>query len=242
MWRTAGKALLAVAAGLAVGGCRAADGPSFPPRPGEATADVVVLDNHWHTALIFERADLPLAFRDQLGPVADARYIAIGWGDEGFFRAKHITAGLVAQALFYSRGSVLLVIGFDAEPEEAFRADVSVYRVPASRAAVRDVAAAAVAAFRRDANGHVIDAGPGIDNGQFFAAIGRYAWYHTCNQWTADCIAAGGLPVHGWCAETAAGIETQLRGLPGVRRNGRPVTPWRPKDGAVRQLARGPHP
>lgn len=229
-------------AALAVAGCRAADTPPFSPRAGEPPDDAIVLDNHWHTALIFARADLPLAFRDQLGPVADARYVAIGWGDEGFFRAAHITPGLVAQALFYSRGSVLLVLGFDDEPEAAFHPDVTIYRVPATRAAVRKIADAVRATFRRDGDGRVVDAGPGIDDGRFFAAVGRYAWYHTCNQWTADCLTAGGLPISGWSAGPAAGLETQLRGLPGVRRDGAPVPSSRLPERLARSLARGPHP
>ena len=227
---------------LAVVGCRTGNARPFAARAGGPAANVVVLDNHWHTALIFRTTDLPEAFLAQLGDFGRSRYVAIGWGDEGFFRADHITPGLVAQALFYSRGSVLLVIAFDAEPEAAFRPDVGIYRVPVADETLHRVVAAALSAFRRDADGRIVDAGPGIDGGRFYAALGRYAWHHTCNQWTADCLATAGLPVSGVFAGTAAGVETQLRGLPGVRRNGEPVPPWRPSEATARSLARGPHP
>ena len=240
MLPTAGKRLL-LASLVAAAGCRSLTPSRDPPRLETPTADVVVLDNHWHTALIFRAADLPATFRQQLGPVADARYVAIGWGDEGFFRAEHITLPLIARALFYSRGSVVLVIGFDAEPEETFRPEVSIYRVPTDRDGLERTIAAALTAFRRDAGDRPIDVGPGIDAGRFFAGTGRYAFYHTCNQWTADCLAAGGLPINAAIAGTAAGVETQLRGLPGVRRDGLSLRQWRPFDRDARRLARGPH-
>ena len=172
---------------LLCSGCRSADPSLFPARAGEPVADAIVLNNHWHTALIFKPADLPQSLRGQLKGLAVRKYVAIGWGDEGFFRAEHITPGLIAQALFYSRGSVLLVIGFDTEPEATFAPDVDIYRVPTTPASLNRIADFAATAFRRQ-GGRIIDAGPGIDGGQFFAARGRYAFYHTCNNWTADAL------------------------------------------------------
>lgn len=166
---------------VCLAGCRTADPSLFPAKAGETVVDAMVLNNHWHTALIFEPADLPRSLRSQLQGLALRKYVAIGWGDEGFFRAEHITPGLIAQALFYSRGSVILVIGFDTEPEATFADDVDIVRVPTSPASLDRMAEFAAASFRRE-EGRIIDGGPGIDGGRFFTADGRYAFYHTCNQ------------------------------------------------------------
>ena len=202
---------------------------------------MIVLDNHWHTALIFRRDELPPDFQNDLWRTMGHRYLMIGWGDEGFFRAEHVTTGLALQAMFASRGSVLLVVAFDTLPEEMFDPQVDIYRVPTSKAGLEKTTAFVAAAFRRT-EGEVMDAGPGIDNGRYFTANGRYAFYRTCNHWTADALATGGLPISPGYAATAGNVAFQVRQLAGVLRNGHPVpTPRQPKAAALR-LARGGRP
>ena len=224
-----------------VAGCRAADTSLYPLRRGAPATQAIVLDNHWHTALIFRRDELPRAFQDDLWRAAGCRYVMIGWGDEGFFRAAHVTAGLALEAMFASRGSVLLVVGFDAEPEKTFDPNVDVYRVPTSAAGLQKTIAFVTDAFRRK-DGQLIDAGTGIDHGQFYTANGRYAFYRTCNHWTADALATGGMPVTPAYAATAGNVAFQLRQLPGALRNGLPVpTPSGP-DPSLLRLTRGRRP
>ncbi|HEX8322970.1 MAG TPA: DUF2459 domain-containing protein [Tepidisphaeraceae bacterium] len=226
---------------LVASGCRSADPSLYPPRHGEPAAEAIVLDNHWHTALIFRSEDLPADLRSQLLGFADRRYVMVGWGDEGFFRAEEISPGLVAQALFYSRGSVMLVVGFDGIPEFHFADEVDIYRIPV-RAAGRDRMIAAVSAAFRRSDGKVIDTGPGIDGGRFFAASGRYAFYRTCNHWTASMLTNAGLPITPAYAATAGNVAFQLRQLPGLLKNGRPIPlPLKP-DAAALRLARGGRP
>ena len=179
--------------------------------------------------------------RSQLHGLALRKYVAIGWGDEGFFRAEHITPGLIAQALFYSRGSVILAIGFDTEPEATFADGVDIVRVPTSPASLGRMADFAAASFRRK-DGRIIDAGSGIDGGRFFTADGRYAFYHTCNQWTADGLAAGGLPISAAYATTAGNLAFQMRQLPGALLNGEPVPRPKLPDMVALNLARGRRP
>ena len=37
-------------------------------------------------------------------------YLEFGWGDEGFYQAKEITAGLIMQAVFWPTASVMHVV------------------------------------------------------------------------------------------------------------------------------------
>ncbi|HEX8340990.1 MAG TPA: DUF2459 domain-containing protein [Tepidisphaeraceae bacterium] len=224
--RTCGRrctALLSVLA--AVGGCVSADPSLYPRGTGQAPADLVVLDNHWHTALIFACADLPEPMRRDLQLFEGRRYVAIGWGDGDFYRADAVTSGMIPQAMFYSRGSVLLVIGFDGEPEDTFGDDV--HRIPASRDGLLRAIAHVQRSFAHDNEGRVLDGGAGPDESRFYIANGRYGWNHTCNHWTAAALREAGLPVTPVYAATAGNLAFQIRQLPGVTTSGRPL-PARP--------------
>jgi uncharacterized protein (TIGR02117 family) len=222
------------------GGCASADPSLYPRRQGQRPADLIMLDNHWHTALIFEFADLPESLRNKLPAFAQNRYVAIGWGDGDFFRADAVTSGMVPRAMFYSRGSVLLVIGIDGEPEQAFEDDI--HRIPASRDGLLRAIAHVNRTFRRDPDGRLVDGGPGPEGAQFYVANGRYAWNHTCNHWTAAALREAGLPVTPVYAATAGNLAFQLRDLPGKRLNGRlrdPPAPMRPRPASPREFGKG---
>lgn len=190
-----------------------------------ARADLVVLDNHWHTGLIVRTADLPASLRGELAGFARYRYLAVGWGDEGFYRASKITSGLIPQALFFSRGTVVLVQGLDAPPERAFPEGIDIYRIPATRRGLDRMIDHLARSFRRDGEGRLIDAGAGLEGGRFFLGTGRYAWNHTCNQWTAAALKNAGLPITPAFAALSESLAAQMRTLDGVRLNGRPVHP-----------------
>lgn len=236
-----GRHACAIALLTALAGCRAADPSMYPPRAGEPRSDLIVLDNHWHTAMIFQSADLPEAFRPQLGGLSQSQYVMLGWGDEGFFRAEHITPGLIAQALFYSRGSVMLAVGLDDEPEAMFDNAVDIYRIPTTPQSLKAAINASMRGFRTESQ-NIADAGPGIDGGRFFTGTGRYAFYHTCNNWTADVLAEAGLPISAAYAQTAGNLAFQLRQLPHLKKNGLPVLMARQPDASTLLLARGRRP
>jgi uncharacterized protein (TIGR02117 family) len=226
---------------LAASGCASGDRSLYPVQPGQESADIVVLDNGWHTALIVRYGDLPDDLRRLLHAFAGSEYLAFGWGDEGFFRASQMTAGLVPQALFYSRGSVLLVAGFDGPPEEAFESNVDIYRIRASQAGLERMIDHIRRSFRRK-NGEIIDAGPGPDDSRFYLANGRYGWNHTCNQWTAAALKNAGLPITPAYAALASNLEFQIRQLRNVQCNGRPIVHPRPDRATLLARTRGGRP
>ena len=204
-------------------GCAGGDPALFPNQPGQQPAEIVLLDNHWHTNLILRTADLPTDLRTQLPEYAANEYVMIGWGDEGFYRASAVTSGLVPQALFFSRGSVLRVDGFDGPPEEWWASTNDVYRIPTSRASLQKVIDHVARSFQRDAGGHLIDGGTLPYNARFYLALGRYGVFHTCNQWTARALHDAGLPVTPFYASTAWNLAFQLRQIDGVIKNRRPL-------------------
>lgn len=193
---------------LALTGCASANPALYPPSSIDAQP-IYLLDNHWHTALILRSDSLPTDLRNRLGTAAAGRWVVIGWGDEGFFRAPKITVPLALQALFYSRGSVMQVFPLD-DPPNSFPRNVSVYRPTLSSAGLRRVIDSVDSAFVRRA-GDLVDAGPGPNGGRFFEARGRYSLLHTCNQWTAERLHDGGMPITAAYAGLASNFEWQLQ-------------------------------
>lgn len=223
------RALIAVMAACLFAGCASADRNLFPPRAGEPRADIVVFDNHWHTGVILPFADLPPAMRTQLAAFAEYPYIAIGWGDTDFFRSAHVTPGLVVRAMFFSHGTVLLVVGLAYEPEEAYADSVDVYRIHAGPAGFEKMVDAISASFVQ-ASGSLVDRGVGQEGfSRFFQGTGRYSALRTCNVWTANMLRAAGLPITPAFALSAGNIEYQLGKIPGTLRNGQLIPQRKPK-------------
>ena len=217
------RALLLIIFAFLVGGCVSADPACYPVKPGEPSQDVIVFDNHWHTGIMLPFRSLPASLQSRLPKFRDFRYVGIGWGDGEFFRAPHPGPGVIFRALFASRGSVLLVMGFDVEPEDLFVKSVDIYRVPLRSPGIARIARTIDDSFAtRDR--YLINAGPGpYDDSEFFQAIGRYSVFHTCNQWTADMLRAGGLPITPAYASTAWNLAFQLQHLPDATMNGQPL-------------------
>lgn len=218
------RGVLVCLLGLIPLGCASADPACYPVRPGDAFQDVEVFDNHWHTGVMVPFMQLPADLRTQLGAFRECRYIGVGWGDGEFFRNAHPSAGIIVRALCASRGSVVLVFGFSCLPEEVFGDDVDIYRIHLRQPGFGRLVGAMDRSFaRRD--GGLIDAGPGpyAEASRFYESTDHYSVLHTCNQWTADLLHAGGLPITPFYAATAWNLAFQLRQLPDVVMNGRPL-------------------
>jgi uncharacterized protein (TIGR02117 family) len=201
-------------------GCVSAKPGLFPPSSADDAVDLIVLDNHWHTALIIPFAALPEAMQRDLDRFAGEDYVAIGWGDADFFTAEFVTTDLVPRAMFFSRGSVLSVAGVSGEPEKSYADDI--YRIRGTLAGRAKLIDFVGRSFARE-GGKLIDAGAGPFGVRFYKANGRYAFYRTCNNWTAGALREAGLPITPAYAGTAGNVALQLRMAGDVRRNGRPL-------------------
>ena len=209
---------------LCLVGCVSAKPGLFPPAASDDAVDLIVLDNHWHTALIVPFAALSKSLQRDLDRFASDDYVAIGWGDADFFTAESVTIDLVPRAMFFSRGSVLSVAGVTGEPEDHYADDV--YRIRGTVAGQAKLIYFVGRSFARQ-DGKLIDAGAGPFDARFFKANGRYAFHRTCNNWTAGALREAGLPITPAYALTAGNVALQLRMAGEVRKNGRPldVTP-----------------
>src|SRR5437763_1236210 len=94
------------------GGCVAPIRGLYPLPAGETARTVYVLHRGLHTGLILATADIPPGVWPQHKDVPEAQYLEVGWGDTDGYRFP-LTTRIVLRALFHSRGSVLLLHGFN---------------------------------------------------------------------------------------------------------------------------------
>ena len=164
--------------------------PPALPRPVE----VYVIARDWHTEIGLRAEDLagPLgAFRDRFPGV---RTLVFGFGDRHYLAARDPGFGDMLLGLVPAAGA-LLVTGLSTSPEAAFGApNVVDLRLTADGA--RRAEAYLWNSFTHDASGNAAPLGPGPYEGSlFYAATVTYALIHTCNTWTAEVLAEGGVDI-----------------------------------------------
>ena len=84
--------------------------------------------------------------------------------------------------------------------------------LPVTRAGLEGVRRFLAAEIARDAAGEAIVLGPAFRPGSvFYAAVRPYSLAYTCNSWTMDALAAGGLPVRSRGTLTARDAMEEAR-------------------------------
>jgi uncharacterized protein (TIGR02117 family) len=194
-------------------GCHGPVKELYPPRDGERAVDVLVVNNHWHTGFVLSYAQLSPRLQRLMSSFHDERWVEIGWGDAAFYPAPRATSGLALQAMFFSRGSVLHVAGFDELPVDRYREyQVELYRVRISEAGYARLMDFLTDTFATRENGDSIELGPGLYGfSRFYRARGKYGAVHTCNNWLADGIRATGFPITPGWAFTAGNAGWQIK-------------------------------
>lgn len=198
-------ALLAACAG-------ARDAPHAPPDPYTAVT-VYVAAAGWHADLIVPRAAIPPDLWPEAADFPGARYLRVGWGDRDYYPARRFNLWYGLKALFWPTASVLHVVGFRRAPAMEYPHDriVALDLAPAgARALFRYIDAA----YQRDgaARAPRLAASP-YGSGWFYPAEGSFHLFRTCNVWTAQALAAAGLPVRATLALTVDSVLAQVRPL-----------------------------
>ncbi|UVE16334.1 DUF2459 domain-containing protein [Pseudomonas sp. LS44] len=203
---------IALLLALALFGC-AATPPGPPPAPLDcnAAATFHVVSHGWHTGVVVAAADLLVVLPALGEDFADAEFIELGWGDEGFYRAPQPGIGQALRALFGSGDSALHLVRLPGEPVRYFpAAEVVALTVDAN--GYQRLLAFLVASFARSPTGTLQPLGPGLyGDSRFYRATGRYSLANTCNTWVAEAVAASGFPIASTSVQTAGAVMSQLR-------------------------------
>lgn len=168
------------------------------PAPGGAEPcpeglPLQVISHGWHTGLAFAAAPLNERLPALAARFPQADFYEIGWGDAGFYQADEIGAGLALQAMFWSSGSVMHVVGLKRHPAQRFAAS-EVHTLPLTPAQFSRLLDFIQARFAVNEAQQLQPLGPGLyDDSQFYRANGRYHLFYTCNSWTAEALQHAGL-------------------------------------------------
>lgn len=204
-------ALLLVVVGLVGTACLGPVRGLYPPPPGDAPISVHVVRYGWHSGLVIRRDQIPSGAWPEHDRFPAARFLEVGWGDRAFYQSPDAGIALALEASFASGGSVLHVTGLDRPPAEHF-AHAEITNVELSAGGAEALARFVSRAYVRDASGAPIDLGPGLYPGsRFYAATGRYSLLHTCNNWIAEALRAGGCPITPAWALTGGNLAFQAR-------------------------------
>ena len=240
--RSAGRCLalgVAIVAGLlaavVIGTARGGDRALWPPAPGIATAEVLVVSHGYHSGLVLprrllidaaSRRDLP-ALAHVARRFAGFERLEVGWGDEAFYREVPTRASstvmLAVRALLRpGNASVLHVVGVTDDPRAMF-ANSDLIRLELGAAGFERLLERLEASLARDQVGRLPqELGPGLyGTSLFFRANGTFHLFNVCNHWVADLLDAAGVPTAPVLATLPIGPSAG-NGLPIIARYARP--------------------
>ena len=182
---------------------------SFPD--GENVKRVFVVHDYWHAALVLRKADLPEATVPEQNHFPEAEYLELSWGDRDYFPATEEGIGLALRAAFWSRGSVLHVVGFKGDVKDNF-AGGEIIEIALSQEAFGRLSEFVSSSFSRPDRSIPAQSQPGlVSHSRFYPAAGRFSILRTCNTWTAEALKSAGLDISPGYVITAASLARQIR-------------------------------
>ncbi len=196
-------------------GCVGVERHLYPPQARSACRTIYVINHGWHTGIALGTADIAPHLWPEMADFPAAVFIEVGWGDERFYRAERVTAGMALRAVALPTAGVLHMVGLTVVPI-AHYGEASVLAVHISERGLENMVRYIRGSYERDAKGRAIRLGSGLqENSAFYRATGTYVAWNTCNNWTARALRATGFPISAVYALTAGNLWRQVKeGLP----------------------------
>ncbi|OAJ55761.1 hypothetical protein A6V37_05965 [Paraburkholderia ginsengiterrae] len=208
----------AIAASLAA----CASAPPMPSSvPGDATGltaptatTIEVVERDWHTDICIRSEDMDTSLARVARDFAGARFFCFGFGERQYVVGRRHDPLTMIAALLPSKAA-LLMAALRAPPAEAFGA-ANVVRLAINAAGRDGLQTYLRESLETDPNGQPVILGAGPYPGSvFYAAVGTYDAFHTCNTWTARALRSARLPVDDTVLFAGA-VMRQARQLAGV--------------------------
>ena len=194
-----------------IAGCSAPNMKAGIAPDGENVKRVFVVHDHWHAALVFRKVDLPEGTVPEQEHFPEAEYLELSWGDQDYFPAPEESIGLAVRAAFWSRGSVLHVVGFKGNVKEHFP-NGEIIEIALPREAFVRLSDFISSSFSRPDRWSPASGRPGlVPHSRFYPASGRFSILRTCNTWAAEALKSAGLDIRPGYVITAASLARQVR-------------------------------
>ena len=178
---------------------------------GENAKRVFVVHNNWHAALVVRKADLAEGAVPEQNHFPEAEYLEMSWGDRDYFPATEEGVGLALRAAFWSRGSVLHVVGVKDAVKNYFT-DGEIIEIDFTREAFQRLVEFISSSFSRPDPFIPAQSWPGlVPYSRFYPAAGRFSILKTCNTWVAEALKSAGLEISPGYVITAASLARQVR-------------------------------
>lgn len=141
-------------------------------------------------------------FSNTLSADTTFTYLAMGWGDKGFYLETPAWVDLKTSVAFKA-ATGLSTTAIHATFYPALKEDSDCVKIEISREQYARLIKYIDDSFRKDANGHVINIKTNANYGKtdaFYEAKGRYSLFHTCNSWANAGLKACGQRACLWTA------------------------------------------
>lgn len=173
---------------------------------------VYLLADSFHTGLVFDLRWLERRGYLKPSEIGDHEFVAMSWGDEvAYMQERWLTPGQVFRALFTPSPSVMECIPFDWKVEEV---------CPHQRVYVAEIPESTGVALAGFLNAHTERSGDGMPVTIAPSSWGEgrlvrcpvdvtYDISRNCNHWTAEALAAAGLPIDTRKVLTAGALVRQ---------------------------------
>jgi uncharacterized protein (TIGR02117 family) len=182
-----------------------------PPAESNCRA-VSILYDSWHAAIVLRKDDLPSAVFPELVDFPRARFIEFSWGDKDYFPDPDSGFSMALKAAFWSRGSVLHVVGFTENPELVYP-NAQVVELRLAPTAYARLIAYLSHSFARPQNARA-PASPGlVANSRFYPSTHEFSLLKTCNTWVAEALQTAGLPVSPRLVITAGQLGDRIANI-----------------------------
>lgn len=204
--RRGGIATAAIAALLAAGYWLPRWG--WQASPAACAVTIYVSGDGFHTNLTLPVETEALDWRSHLnlaelgqGQRDDYQYLSLGWGDRQFYlntpRLEELDLAIALRAFLTPSDTVMHVQGHGALPQA--QGDYRVEAVQLSEAGYLRLTDYVLASFGQDAQGRpVLIRQSHRDTGSFYAGVGRYGLWRTCNDWLAGALREAGARTPLW--------------------------------------------
>ena len=167
---------------------------------------IFILTNGVHTDIVVPVANSQMNWSDEikftntLAADSTCSYLALGWGDKGFYLETPTWADLkftVAFKAAFGLGNSAIHATFYRVMNE----NESCKKIMLGKSHYARLIKYISNSFQKDANGHFISIKTNSNYGKkdaFYEAYGKYSLLHTCNTWANDALESCGQRVCLW--------------------------------------------